>query len=557
MPQRSREPFDGRIESSQRAHARNISRNRGRNPRKRSRGFAQLAALCAASLLAAAALPTAATAPPTVDPSEVIAPPRPEVLRFGESVASHHDRLLIAAPTDGDAALEPGSVTLLRFAVDSKGQVVRTTEGEFNATRVGDHFACSVALGRGTAREQTMARWTAAVGADRATLVDRLQIHHEDYFDALGESGGGFEGCVDLFELRPEPDGSFLWKPIATITAPRPQVGAEFGSAVDFAPSGDLLAVAARRHDLGDLGGLTDAGCINLFEYSNTQPREASPDSAAPLLRHLTTHPWSHTQTLCAPAPQSAAWFGSAVACGEAWIAVGAPGENSSDSASNGGITTPDAGAVHLFARAANGRFVFERTIWSPTATSFGSFGAALALDGTTLVVGEFGGRIDGVACGKAWIFDLEDPTNPPQELRPPDRMTGLAFGQSVAIDGADILVGAAGFDAPGPEAEGDIEDCGRAYLYARWSGAHTATLLAPALTPMGLFSISLAFVSAESSDATTSARVAACGHLYVEEESFGPSPGVALYRPPVSLTEQPDTTWRASTSNPVSVHNR
>lgn len=105
--------------------------------------------------------------------------------------------------------------------------------------------------------------------------------------------------------------------------------------------------------------------------------------------------------------------------------------------------------------------FVSRGTLWSGQATvtandgaALDGFGAALALDGDTLVVGASSAVIDGVATGAAYVFVRQGTTwSQQQKLVASDRMLSDSFGYSVAIDGDTVVAGAAfggGFGHPG-----------------------------------------------------------------------------------------------------------
>lgn len=481
-------------------------------------------------LLRAADAAVPASSPPMIEPSLVIRPPAREVLRFGESIAARGNRIAITAPTDGDNGPEPGSVSIMKLTVQADGSIASFAEAAFSTTRMGDHFGCSVAL----ARDGSSGVWMAAVGADRAA---------ED------------TGCVDLFESSASSDGTLAWSSSGTLTAPRPQIGAGFGGAVAFAPNGMNLAVAAMRQNFGLMA---DAGCVHMFRQASVVLSDGPIDANTPALRSAQQRRWVHAQTIFAPAPQLSGWFGSAIALGEQWLAVGAPGENQLGGEPPGSAEISDVGVVHLYRRSSGDAYQYAGALRSPTPAAFASFGSALDLDGSTLVVGEPGGRVDGVRCGKAWRFDLEDLDAHPSELVPPEPTTGLSFGGSVAVHGNCILVGAPGFDdvvhdggGGGGGGDATIEDCGRSYLFERSTAQLSAALVAPASTPMALFAYRVTLTSVPTESTATKRTIAVSGHLFVEEESFGPSPGAALFLLGSPLISAADTTSRVSSSNP------
>jgi hypothetical protein len=71
-------------------------------------------------------------------------------------------------------------------------------------------------------------------------------------------------------------------------------------------------------------------------------------------------------------------------------------------------------------------------------------FGADVAIQGTTVIVGATGDDDNGKNAGAAYIFDISDPTAPVEsKLLASDGTTIDIFGSAVAVDGALALVGA------------------------------------------------------------------------------------------------------------------
>jgi len=148
--------------------------------------------------------------------------------------------------------------------------------------------------------------------------------------------------------------------------------------------------------------------------------------------------------------------FGAAVAIGGGMIAVGAPGANSG------------AGAVYLFERA-GGSWSLVSTLTSPDAQpsvvhpptylSGGGFGTSVAISGSTLVVGAPNENASGVlGSGHAYVYNLA--TDLSKTLESPIGTVNGTFGNSVAISGNRVMVGAPADDV-----------VGMAFLYAASTG--------------------------------------------------------------------------------------
>jgi hypothetical protein len=203
-----------------------------------------------------------------------------------------------------------------------------------------------------------------------------------------------------------------------------PQVSVESGSAT--AGDGNLIVVGAPLDDSGEL----DAGVVNVFDATTG----------------------ARLHTIADPYPEAGGRFGAAVAISGSRIAVGAPGGQVGGNA-----------------------FVYDLASATPTwpiavlnnpDPDYGqSFGAAVAISGTAIVVGVPEGWFHAwMNVGVAYFYELSTPDFPILVLENPDRFPyeGDYFGISVAISGGYILIGASG-DAFGWH---ETNKGGTAYLY-------------------------------------------------------------------------------------------
>ncbi len=94
-------------------------------------------------------------------------------------------------------------------------------------------------------------------------------------------------------------------------------------------------------------------------------------------------------------------------------------------------------------------------------AANHGLFGYSTAVSGTTVVVGE-PGPITGEGTGRAFVFTKTTRGwQPTAELHAPDDVVGDQFGQTVAISGSTVVVGAPWY----------ASDAGRAYVFTKPMG--------------------------------------------------------------------------------------
>ncbi|MDY0042297.1 MAG: FG-GAP repeat protein, partial [Desulforhabdus sp.] len=196
--------------------------------------------------------------------------------------------------------------------------------------------------------------------------------------------------------------------------------GAEYGRSV--AMDGDLVAVGAGN---ADTETLPNAGAVYLYRRHG---QAYIPDAI-----------------LEAPDPSDDAEFGRAVAIQGNRIFVGAR------FAEVGGLRV---GAVYVY-RKYNKSWNFEQKIISPVPEAEDNFGRALAVQGSLLLVtarkesqnaSDVGGAYVYLFKGGSWTFQ--------QKLTASDPTSSAYFGQSVAVQGGLVAIGARNAD---PDAAGAV----------------------------------------------------------------------------------------------------
>lgn len=253
---------------------------------------------------------------------------------------------------------------------------------------------------------------------------------------------------------------------------------------------------------------------------------------------------WREHAVIACPVTSVSAHFGSAIAMRGDLVAIAAPDLRVGAAAA--------CGAVWIYRVTVDGCEAVA-SLPAPNASAWQWFGADLAMDNTTLAVGVPGGRRtgDGTRCGTVEIYDLATllvsaakATAGRTTLEPPFLETGASFGASIAMCGSLLVVGAPGADRP--DSDGSpapaLEDAG-ACLVARLEAsargaAPTATIVAalapPEPAPSSLFGAACAFARATDAAGTpVDGEILAIGHRFIEEESWRPSPGAAIYAPP------------------------
>ncbi len=187
--------------------------------------------------------------------------------------------------------------------------------------------------------------------------------------------------------------------------------GANFGQAV--AIDGFIAVVAAPGENSGQ-------GAVHVFERSDSG--------------------WQHKARLTASDGVSGDLFGSSVAISGDTVVVGSATDDNSS-----GV---DSGAVYLFVKPASGwgDMTESGQLFAGDAAANHTFGSAVTIVGTTLVVGASGHENGGVFPGAVYIFEGSGTNwNQSAKLTASDGINGDLFGFSLDMDGNTVVVGAYG----------------------------------------------------------------------------------------------------------------
>lgn len=157
--------------------------------------------------------------------------------------------------------------------------------------------------------------------------------------------------------------------------------------------------------------------------------------------------------------PDAADRFGDALAFSDGEILVGAPNTNVDGS--------PSAGAVYRYGPDADGTWERTGRLVSPDPGFVNSFGGDLDTDGGVLVVGEDGDEGEREFQGAAMVYERSagGSWQLAARLSTPEPFTLGRFGSSVAVSGAQVLIGQ---DELGVEG---FEGPGAAYVFAQDEG--------------------------------------------------------------------------------------
>ena len=209
---------------------------------------------------------------------------------------------------------------------------------------------------------------------------------------------------------------------------------------------------------------------------------------------------WSQQAYLKASNAEADDTFGHSVAISADTIAVGAIYEDSAARGLNGDQSDNsafDAGAAYIFNRT-NGiwsqqAYVKSSPVHGTSNEWYDNFGAAMAMSGNTLVVGELG-SFPSILCGNsgaAYVFVRTNNVWSEQAQLLQKCGAEERFGGSVAISGNTIVVGAPGEDSSASGVNGDEDDdslggSGAAYVFVRSAGNWTQQAYLKASRPDG-----------------------------------------------------------------------
>jgi hypothetical protein len=265
-------------------------------------------------------------------------------------------------------------------------------------------------------------------------------------------------------------------------------------------PSDDIDASADGTDDGGarfDAGKIGDAA----EPFGDASADAAAVDDAGFDAGTPATYP--ERQYIKASNPDADDWFGEAVAVTDRWLAVGAYRESSWATGLDGDQqddSEDDSGAVYLFANTPTG-WVQRHYVKASNTGTVDSFGWALSLDGSTLVVGAphedspstgidgDQGNGSGGNHGAVYVFVEESGTWRMEAYVKASNTDWVdLFGSSVAIEGDTLVVGApyedsaAGID--GDQTDNTVENTGAVYVFERTTTGWMQTAYLKSSTP-------------------------------------------------------------------------
>jgi hypothetical protein len=383
---------------------------------------------------------------------------------FGVSVAISGSTIVVGAEressnqttitnTDGSAssdnsATDSGAVYV--FKRDGNGDWIQDAYLKASNAEGGDFFGFSVAISGSTI----------VVGA-YAEDSNQTTITNDDGSASSDNSASG-AGAVYVFKR----DGSGNWIQDAYLKASNAEASDVFGWSV--AISGSTIVVGA-LYEASNQTTITNA------DGSASSNNSASGAGAVYVFKRDAAGDWIQDAYLKASNAGLGDQFGYSVAISGSTIVVGAYSEDSNQTT----ITNTDgcpgtapgcsadnnsaggSGAVYVFKRDANGDWIQDAYLKASNAEANDYFGYAVAISGSTIAVGAYREdsyqttitNADGTASsyngatdsGAVYVFKRNGSGNWIQDayLKASNAEAGDRFGNSVAISGSTIVVGA------------------------------------------------------------------------------------------------------------------
>ncbi|MBY0111222.1 MAG: FG-GAP repeat protein [Phycisphaerales bacterium] len=357
--------------------------------------------------------------------------------QFGSSVALQGDTAVFGAPLDDVFFADRGSAQIFTrsagiwtkratlspsdgTAFDTFGRSVAISNGtvavgspQNDLTTNGNQGAIYVYTGSGASwtQQQKLTRtgplvndfFPTSLAIEGDTIVAGLQT-----YDGIVGSNQG----AGLFFTR----SAGVWSASELFQPSETQAGALFGASVGI--SDQFVVTGSFSYNRP---GATGAGAAYAFRRISGEP--------------------NRTLLIAPPTPQENANFGNRMANDGIRLVVGALAED--------GAAGADQGAAYVY-RFQDESFVLEQKLLPADPAAGANFGAALAIDGTTIIVGAPKDPQAGFGAGAAYVFTFNGVTWSQQAKLTASDGTALdAFGTSVAISGDRALIGAPNDNIP------------------------------------------------------------------------------------------------------------
>ncbi len=291
----------------------------------------------------------------------------------------------------------------------------------------------------GAGAQQELAKITASDGASGDEFANALGLSGDTaVFGAGGKDAGNgfFSGAAYVFR-----DVGGTWQELARLTASDGQAVDVFGSSV--AISGDTVMVGSNNPAAG-----SNSGSVYIYREQGGN--------------------WAEAAKIIGQDTVSGDRFGTSIAMDGGMAVIGARAHGATG------------GAAYIW-QETGGLWQEIGKVWNFDGASGDEFGASVAIDNSTVVVGAPFDDFAGNDAGAAYVFrSIGGLWQQVARLTPTDAGAGDRFGGSVSISGDAIIVGA----------DFQTDASGAAYIFREDNGFWTqeAKLTADAPAPFTLF---------------------------------------------------------------------
>ena len=347
--------------------------------------------------------------------------------------------------SDG-ADTDTGTVTVT-VGPPAKPTGLTATAGDGQAALTWDDPSDSSITGYEYLQAQ-VAKLTASDGAADHRVGRSVAVDGDTMVVGIGVNNGPDTDSAYVFTRQ-----SGVWSEVAKLTAPDAGSADYFGASV--AVDGDTVVVGAPRDDDGKGSAYVFTKPATGWTTTSTAAKLTASDGAA-------------------SGGTAGDGFGRSVAVDGDTVVVSAR-EDDDDGF--------DSGSAYLFVKPASGGWATATETAKLTAPDAGGadyFGAMVAIDGDTVVVGAVWDDAPLYDSGSAYVFTKPatgwTTTNAAAKLTAFDGARLDEFGYSVAVDGDTVVVGAPREDANG-------ESSGSAYVFTKPATGWTTTSTAAKLT--------------------------------------------------------------------------
>lgn len=314
----------------------------------------------------------------------------------------------LVAPTSGPqaSALQGSSVAVNAQYVAVAAENVRIKANGDGAVKVYSPTTGALLHTILNPAPSQFASFGSSVALDGNTLVVGAPLND---VDAAANDNTGAVYVYDLGSATPTV-------PVRELKKATPTAGDTFGSAV--AISGTTVAVGVTGAD----PGTSQAGQVCIFDLGGATPNVP-------------------VQTINHPSPAVNDFFGRVLALEGSRLVVGVPDRDV------GGTST---GTAYVFDLSSGTPTTPVLTLENPSPAANDEFASAVALSGNRVAIGVGLDDTGGSASGLVYVFDVTVGTTPVHTITNPGQAAGDGFGLAVALEGAQLVVGATSDDSGG-----------------------------------------------------------------------------------------------------------